>query len=427
MHTGIFSAAILAFAFTANADDSTITYDGRDADASWRKEAHARIEQIRKAPLKVQVDDAQGNPIHGAKVQVRQQRHAFGFGNILSPTAFQLEGEDGRVYCEIFAQHFNKTTFESGFRWQNWYQPARRGKLDEHKKLLDRMIRFCQSKHITIRGHYLAWAPLQREAYKPTDYRQHPDKLWPELSTHIDEMLAFTDGRLAEWDAINHIIGWGSTMSDVTGSNEIYAQIIRHARSKTDTPIWVNEGMILPGGDRADDYEKMIRFLTENQAQPDGIGFMAHFKEKSLRSIDGLWEIYDRFAKFGVPLQLTEFDIDTRDEQLQAEYMRDVLTITFSHPSFDGIVMWGFWEGRHWRPNGALWRKDWSIKPSGEIWKELVFNTWWTDEEGSTDALGKSEFSAFLGDYEIVVEHAGRTVTTKATIDKSSRAVTIRL
>ena len=27
---------------------------------------------------------------------------------------------------------------------------------------------------------------------------------------HIDEMLAFTDGRLAEWDAINHIIGWNT-------------------------------------------------------------------------------------------------------------------------------------------------------------------------------------------------------------------------
>ena len=35
----------------------------------------------------------------------------------------------------------------------------------------------------------------------------------------------FTDGRLAEWDVINHIIGWGDTMATVTNSNEIYAQI----------------------------------------------------------------------------------------------------------------------------------------------------------------------------------------------------------
>jgi len=404
-----------------------VTYDGRGEDAPWRKEANARIEQIRKAPLKIKVFDSDGVSIQGAKVHIRMQRHAFGFGNILNPRTFQLEGPDGSRYREIFLEHFNKTTFESGFRWQNWFIPARQGKLNEHEDLLNEMIRFCQSRDIGIRGHYLSWAPLSKDSYKPTNYREHPDRLWPELSAHIDEMIAFVDGRLAEWDAINHIIGWNSTMADVTGSDEIYAKIIRHARSKTDTPLWVNEGAILPGGDRSGAYEKMIRYLFDNNAGPDGIGFMAHFKESSLRSIDGLREIYDRFAKFDVPLQLTEFDIDTTDEQLQADYLRDVMTITFSHPSFNAIIMWGFWEGRHWRPNGALWRRDFSIKPCGRVWKKLVFKTWWTDEQHTTDAEGACEVSAFLGDYEIVVEHAGRKITVEVTLDKSGHTETIRL
>ncbi|MHC4284318.1 MAG: endo-1,4-beta-xylanase, partial [Planctomycetota bacterium] len=218
-----------------------VTYEGREEDAQWRNEAHARIEKIRKAPLNVQVVDDHGKPIRGAKVRVQQQRHAFGFGNILNPRSFQLEGTDGKTYRKIFAEHFNKTTFESGFRWHNWFRPAREGKLDEYTKLLDRMIQFCQSHNIGVRGHYLSWAPLSRDTYKPTDYRKHPEKLWPELSAHIDEMLDFTKGRLAEWDAINHIIGWNGTMATVTGSDEIYAKIIRHARSKTKTPLWVNE------------------------------------------------------------------------------------------------------------------------------------------------------------------------------------------
>jgi GH35 family endo-1,4-beta-xylanase len=403
-----------------------VTYEGRDADAGWRNEAHARIEKIRKAPLKVRVVDARGKPVNGAKVRVRQQRHAFGFGNILNPRPFQLENTDGEKYRRIFTEHFNKTTFESGFRWHNWFRPARQGRLDEHTKLLDRMIRFCRSNDIGIRGHYLSWAPLSRDIYKPTDYSKHPEKLWPELSAHIDEMLDFTKGRLAEWDAINHIIGWNDTMATVTGSNEIYAKIIRHARSKTRTPLWVNEGSILPGGSRTEAYEKMIGYLFENKAGPDGIGFMGHFKESSLRSIEGLWEVYARFAKFGVPLQLTEFDIDTRDDKLQADYLRDVMTITFSHPSFNGIVMWGFWEGRHWRPNAALWRKDWSIKPAGKMWKELVFETWWTKQECTTDASGLCDVSVFMGDYEVVVEHAGRTVTANVTVDKTGQVKTVR-
>lgn len=187
------------------------------------------------------------------------------------------------------------------------------------------------------------------------------------------------------------------------------------------------EGQILPGGSRMEDYEKMIRYLVDNKASPDGIGFMAHFAQNSLRSMDGLGAIYDRFAKFGVPLQLTEFDINTRDEQLQSDYLRDVMTLTFSRLSFHAIVMWGFWEGRHWRPDAALWRKHWSIKPAGKMWKELVFQTWWTDQQHTTDGLGLCEVSAFLGDYEIIVEHAGLAVTTKATVDKSGRVVTITL
>ncbi|MHC4227880.1 MAG: endo-1,4-beta-xylanase [Planctomycetota bacterium] len=401
------------------------TYEDRSQDAPWREAARVRIEEIRKAPLKVEVVDSRGEPVGGAKVRVKMRRHKFGFGNILNPRTFQLEGEDGLKYRQIFAEHFNKTTFESGFRWQNWYIPAREGKLGEHKNLLDGMIRFCQSRDIGIRGHYLSWAPLSRDYYKPTDYQKHPDRLWPELSAHIDEMLAFINGRLVEWDAINHIIGWNGTMADVTGSNEIYAKIIRHARSKTTTPLWVNEGAILPGGDRAEAYEKIVRYLFENDAGPDGIGFMAHFKHQSLRPIDELWQIYERFAKFGVPLQLTEFDIDTTDEQLQAEYLRDVMTITFSHPAFNSIVMWGFWEGRHWRPNGALWRKDWSIKPCGKMWKELVFETWWTSEQRTTNTSGRCEVSAFLGEYDIVVEHAGRETAVQTTVDKTSHRATV--
>ena len=421
------AAADRASAIRRGAGPRPFTYAGRAPDAAWRRAAAERIERHRKATIVVKVVGAKGKAVKDAVVRVRQPRHAFGFGNILNPRAFQLEGKDGETYRRIFAEHFNKTTFESGFRWQNWFQPARQGTLDEHKKVLDRMIRFCRSHDIGIRGHYLSWAPLSRESYKPTDYRKHPEKLWPELSAHIDEMLAFINGRLAEWDAVNHIIGWGDTMATVAGSDAIYAKIIRHARSKTTTPLWVNEGGILPGGSRLEAYEKIIRYLIENKAAPDGIGFMAHFGAGSLRPIDGLWSIYERFAKFGVALQLTEFDIDTRDEQLQADYLRDVMTITFSHPSFNGIVMWGYWEGRHWRPNAALWRRDWSIKPAGKMWKELVFKTWWTDQTGKTDAKGEYTTLGFLGKYRITVGEGEGQVVKEVALGSKGTTVTVKL
>jgi hypothetical protein len=66
-------------------------------------------------------------------------------------------------------------------------------------------------------------------------------------------------------------------------------------------------------------------------------------------------------------------------------------------------MIWGFWEGRHWRPDAALWRKDWSLKPNGRVWTELTRKTWWTDEQGKTDRRGRWSTRGFLGDYEIEV------------------------
>jgi len=60
------------------------------------------------------------------------------------------------------------------------------------------------------------------------------------------------------------------------------------------------------------------------------------------------------------------------------------------------------------------------------MWRELVFEKWWTDEQLTTDASGWCEVRAFLGDYDIVVEHACREVVVTVTLDKSGLTETVR-
>lgn len=82
--------------------------------------------------------------------------------------------------------------------------------------------------------------------------------------------------------------------------------------------------------------------------------------------------VLDRFARFGLPIQITEFDAQLPNETLQAEFTRDFLTTMFSHPAVSGVVMWGFWEGRHDSPATALWRCNWTPKPNATAWMNLV-------------------------------------------------------
>jgi endo-1,4-beta-xylanase len=51
----------------------------------------------------------------------------------------------------------------------------------------------------------------------------------------------------------------------------------------------------------------------------------------------------------------------------------------------------------------ALWRKDWSIKPAGQVWRDLVFKQWWTDEAVTTGADGAASVRGFHGTYTVAV------------------------
>ena len=125
-------------------------------------------------------------------------------------------------------------------------------------------------------------------------------------------------------------------------------------------------------------------------------------------------------------MTITEFDFDCDDEQLQAQYTRDFLTAVFAHPAVDGFIMWGFWAGRHWRPRAAMFARDWSIRPNGRAYKELVFNQWWTNADGRTDAGGTFTTRGFLGDYAVTVTHGALKTTQTVRLEKGGSTLTIR-
>ena len=119
----------------------------------------------------------------------------------------------------------------------------------------------------------------------------------------------------------------------------------------------------------------------------------------------------DRYwAEFRLPVRMTEFDVWTRDEELQADFTRDFLILCFSHPSVTGVQHWGFWETCHWRPSAAMYRADWSEKPNAAVYKDLVLHQWRTNLAGVTGPDGRYAARGFHGDYLVTVEAGGRRV-----------------
>jgi hypothetical protein len=113
-----------------------------------------------------------------------------------------------------------------------------------------------------------------------------------------------------------------------------------------------------------------IRELLAEQAPIGGIGVQAHFKDEV--DIVMVRQVLDQLATFKLPIKLTELDVQVEDEDLQAKYLEEIMRVAYGHPAVEGILLWGFWENAHWRPEAALYRQDFSPKPAGLVLEGLA-------------------------------------------------------
>jgi len=400
------------------------SYPGREPDAAWRKPAAERIEKLRKGDVTVVVKDAKGGAVEGAEVQAKMTRHAFGFGSAVSSEGILDETENGRKFREFVEKHFNKVVFENDLKWTEWGW--------ENQDRRKRMFQACdwlRQRGIEVRGHCLVWPSWKNMPKDVQGLKGDPNALRKRVNDHVTEEAGVMRGKLVEWDVINEPYS-NHDVQDVLGDDCMVEWFKLARAADANVELFINDYSILSQGglDTAhqDHYEKTIRFLIEKGAPLDGIGMQGHFGTK-LTAPTKMLEILDRFAKLGKQIEVTEFDSDITDEELQADFTRDFHTTLFSHPSVKGILMWGFWESRHWKPNGAMVRKDWTLKPNGEAWVDLVFKQWWTDVKGKADAAGRYAVRGFLGDYEITAISGGKSKTVKASLPKVGQGVKVLL
>jgi len=396
------------------------TYAGRELDAPWRAEAEARIAKLRQGQLNVVVHDAAGKPIEGAKVTVRMKRHLFGFGsavdvNMLSGLGFKISEQDQIKYRNTVDELFSRVVPESGLRVGNIEGATDPAKPWEAASRLRTQaavqwtLQWAKDKKMTSRGHYLSWGYLEPWAAEEVK-KGGPAGLMTRYDQHWAFALPFAAPYVDEWDALNHPVPFveADALYKVVGP-DVYPDIYAKIRKQTNKLLFVNEDTFNP--DRTAGFDKHMKHLIAKGQTPDGCGFQSHFSDYAIPAIDEEWQIYERFGKLTKYLTVTEYDLQTLDDQLHADHLRDMLTLCYSHPQMTGFVIWGFWEKRHWKPTAAMFKADWTERPAVKVWRDLVKTKWWTNADLSTDAEGKAPLSAYYGWFDITIEHAGKTKT----------------
>jgi len=385
--------------------------------------ADARIEKHRKADAVVTVFDASGKPVPGARIIVEQTRHAFLFGSNIFKWGRLPDKQLEAAYRERFAALLNYATL--GFYWAS-YEP-RRG--EPSHAYAEQVARWCKEHGIATKGHPLAW--------NTADPRWLPDDLEEVRRlqmARIEDCVGRFAGLIDRWDVVNEATHFDreefvrrrapkhSAMWIKTGRMEFTRQCFAQARKAgPDAILLINDYRTDPA------YERVIEQLVDADGKPmyDVIGIQSHMHGGAWPN-EKIWEVCERFARFGVPLHFTETTILSGDrtwqrprgapwpstpegEAYQAREVVRFFTMLFSHPAVEAITWWDFSDLGAWKgaPAGFI-RKDMSPKPAYEELMKLVKGKWWTRTTIETDAEGTAGFRGFLGDYKLTVARPGR-------------------
>lgn len=383
--------------------------EGVDRDPSVKDLTDADIRKHRVGTIVVETAP-------GARVKVEQIRHEFGFGTALANHLFQdhTPEETRRVYERLVVENFNGAVFENALKW--YCVEPEQGKLQW--ETADRIVGFCEENHLDLRGHCLFWAVDQH--VQPWIQALDQDALSKTVSRHVHDVVSRYKGRIPEYDVNNEMLH-GQFFEKRLGP-QVNVRMFQLAHEvDPDAVLYVNDYNILNGAEVAR-YEDQIAGLLDAGAPMGGIGCQEHYGE-GVASHATIASSLDRLARFGLPIRITEFDIDTADEVRKARGLEDFFRTCFAHPSVTGIWQWGFWEGAHWKPRAALWRKDFSPTPAAEAYRRLVYDEWWTRWEGTADANGRCEVPAFFGRHRVEANGEGAEVV----LARRDRTATVRV
>ena len=399
------------------------SYQGREANASWRNDALKRIEVLRTAPLLIKVLNAEGKPMAGAAVTATMLQSDFVWGTAVNERMLASGDTSADIYRAILKEMFNTAVIENGFKAGVWH-----GRPDRQPETL-KAFSWLLKSGLRQRGHNLVWPGWK---FNPPDFKKTAEadtaKFRQMIEEDIRSKMAVTKGKVIAWDVINELVHEKDFYKYL--SSDASMQWFKLAKELDPAAqLFINEyGMLnsIASPKNIEAYIDLVDGLRKAGAPIEALGVQGHVGRQPRNPAQVIKDL-DLFTKNGLPVQITEFDINSPDEELQADYTRDFLIACYSHPVITGFTKWGFWQGAHWKPDAAMFRKDWTPKPNAAVWREWVTKKWKTNITATSNKKGEVISRGHFGRYEITARKGGKSVTKVYHLTKNSAPVRIEL
>ncbi len=353
----------------------------------------------RGARAVVTVLDAAGRPVPDTEVEVAQTRHAFGFGCTAFEAIPAANGEQPGpddpapevlpAVLDRWLDLFDTATLP--FYWSR-FEPEH-GRPDTDRLLA--AARWLAARGVRVKGHPLAWHTLA-----PAWLRDLPeDQVAAAVRDRITRDVTAFRGVVDTWDAINEVVIMPVFDKEPNGLTRLCARDgrVATARLAFDAARAANPGatLLLNDFDLSADYERLIGDCLDAGVGIDAIGLQTHMHQ-GYRGEEWTLGVLDRFARFGLPLHLTETTLlsgdlmppeieDLNDWQVpswpstpdgearQADEVERHYRTLFGHPAVQAATYWGLCDAGAWlgAPAGLL-RADGTAKPAYDALRALV-------------------------------------------------------
>lgn len=389
----------------------------------WEQAADDRIDTHRRSDVTVEVV-RDGEPVSDADVRLRLLEHAFDFSTAYN-VARHADTDPGDPYRTWVGRLFNEAVFENAHKWRQWAEEG--GHARTHGA-----IEFLRQQGVEVSGAPVIWQDDEHDVLPPAVWdalaADNLDRLRSLLHDHISQLVGHnaTAHGVDDWVLLNeqleeHMVSDALSDAPPTRSPPLREWFATAREAAPEATLSVNDYDIL-SLDRQKhrhNYVELVSYLLGGDVPPDEVAFQSHFTAASERISAGeQYARMDRFASLGdISLAVSEFDtVDFDSEQQAGEYLYRFLKVAYSHPAMAGFRLWGYWDSQHWAGEAPLFREDWSKKPGFHAYTDLVFDQWFTDETGATDADGRFDATATLGTYRLYVETATGSATTRVEV-----------
>ena len=261
----------------------------------------------------------------------------------------------GTVSVSNFTHYWTQVTPENAGKWgsvegtrnvMNWTQ-------------LDAAYNFAKGNGYPFRLHTLIWG------------NQQPS--WIETLSAADQLAEITqwfDAVAARYPAIDFIdvvneplhappnaTGRGNYINALGGTGasgwDWVLTAFRMARQRfPQAKLCLNDYNVVNSTASAQNYVALIQLL-KNESLIDGVGIQAHAFETTGTAAT-IKANLDLIAATGVPVYITELDVDGPTDAAQLAGYQKIFPIFWEHPSVQGITFWGYLPGM-WRTTQAAY------------------------------------------------------------------------